>query len=387
MNRPYSGLYYGSHFTRELTYKRSLLLYDELHVFDRPAISFGSFGSAGQGSPLRHMPDRLCGTSFRIICHEPLQGLIDDALETVIAADVCDPRFRSEFLKHFFGGEFAWHFLAPDAMYSKDRRAVAGSDVRAMMARLDWSHVDFDFERLKSADPERMFRSGDSESLELELMFFMSKASHVLNNLLVNSVTTPAVPFTDIPAYHDLLLAKYDRVAATEQMELPSGVKLTYLAHTAMDALLTPEVLDRCSVEDIVKYRDQNRALLEDFRIYMREVQQKIECEPATAEFQREVDRLLDLELLPLAKEYRDGISRAWEKLFGSIEVRGAQTAAALAAVCLVEMPFEQLLTVGAATAGAGWLSQSVVDFINERREVRRNNGLSYLLRLSEEVK
>lgn len=390
MDQPYSGLYYGGHATSELTYKRCLLLYDELHIFDRAYLSpspVGAFGSVGQSSPFRNLPEEVCGTSFRVICHEPIQGSIDGPMEQSVAADIRDPRFRGDFLKHFFETDFGWRFIQRDACYSKDSGPVSGLDLREMLRKIDWSRVEFDYERLKEADPEKMFHSADSDSLELELLFFLCKASHVVNNLLINSITTAAVPFTDIPAYHDLLLAKYDRASESDQFEIASGTRLSYLAHTVMDALLASESLERCSIEDVVKFRDGNRKPLEGFRNYLREVQHKIESEPATPEFQQEVERLLDLEILPTAKEYRDSLNRSWEKLIGRIEVRGAQAIAALAAIVLVEVPFEQLLTVGAATAGAGWFAQPVVDFINERREVTRKNGLSYLLRFSKSAK
>src|SRR5438445_237661 len=189
----YAGLYFGSHLTTELTFKKTLLLYDELHVFDRASLNFrGRFGTIGDPSPFRRLPPEWQREDVRVICHKPLGGNVEGPIRESIKADLADSEFVQIFLDEFFGPSgFAWLFIVADGQYcmrdeSNRQFVISGRELHQLMARVDWSRVDFDLERLEASDPDFM-GSTSPKALASHLSLHMCYASHLLNLSLVNT--------------------------------------------------------------------------------------------------------------------------------------------------------------------------------------------------------
>jgi hypothetical protein len=140
--------------------------------------------------------------------------------------------------------------------------------------------------------------------------------------------------------------------------------------------------LSHRTIDDVLRFRKQNASLLQDFRHYLRELQHKIENEPFTPEFEREVQRLFDLEVLPKANEYKRTLRESWEKLFGTLFVGTTSGTVGMVAAITQNVPFDRLISVGTLAGLGGWLSAAVLKFLEERRSQTRRNGLAYLLRL-----
>ena len=387
----YGGLYYGNHFTTEMTFKKSLLLHDELHIFDRPSFNIqNGIGTIGQNCWLRKLPEELRRDDFRVVCHEPVNGPIEGAMREAINSDLADEQFMQTFMREFFGpGDFAWHFLIKDGNYAlkvptekRGKKAMNGVEIRSLMAEQDWSDTEFSIERVEAFHPSEVLESGYPLGLNLQLNWYACKASHTLNTFLLNTLDTNAVPFTDISGYHELLAAKYGRCVNSDEFTIPHGTKISYIAETILDDLLVSDTLSHRTIGDVLIFREKNAGLLQDFRHYLRELQYKVENEPFTPEFERELQRLLNLEVLPKATEYKRSLRESWESLFGSLVVRGTAGAVGMTAAILKEVPFDRLITVGTAAGLAGWLTASVVSFLEERRNHIRRNGLAYLLKL-----
>jgi hypothetical protein len=310
-------------------------------------------------------------------------------MREAINADLADQQFIQAFIRLFFGeGDFAWQFLAKDQNYilrlpnHRERGMRSGCDIHQLMAAQDWSNTEFSIERLEHSDPSEILQSAFPEGLSLLLNWCACNASHTLNTFLLNTLDTDAVPFTDISGYHELLIAKYGRCLNKSEFVIPKGAKSTYLAETIVDELILSETLSHRTIDDVLRFRKQNASLLQDFRHYLRELQHKIENEPFTPEFEREVQRLFDLEVLPKANEYKRTLRESWEKLFGTLFVGTTSGTVGMVAAITQNVPFDRLISVGTLAGLGGWLSAAVLKFLEERRSQTRRNGLAYLLRL-----
>ena len=124
----YAGLFYGNHYTTSLTFKKALLLYDEVHFLDRSSFTLrGQYGTVGKKTPYRRIPPELEEENVKIICHEPPSGIISEPLKASIAEDMRDERFVHTFIRRFLKHEwFSSFFLKPRGRYSimKNRRGI-----------------------------------------------------------------------------------------------------------------------------------------------------------------------------------------------------------------------------------------------------------------------
>jgi hypothetical protein len=387
----YAGLFYGNHYTSTLTLMKSLLLYNEVHFLDSAAITIkGKFGSVGRNSPYRNLPSELKEKGAKIICHSPLSGWITEPLRSSIAEDMKDIEFTKTFIRNFFQHEsFSLFFLSPKGRYAtqKGQKSVepfkTGQEIKEAMSRIDWSEVRFDFERLESSE-DGSFLSGldTKESHELRMHWFICEASHLLNSFMISTIGINAVPFTDIRPYHELLLVKYARARKSGAFELPKTAKISYIAHTILDGILTLESFKKRSIEDILEFRNRHKNELQTFRQYLANLQNYIENEVFTPKFEKEILKFVNLEILPKAKELRNDLEKSWGKLFGSLIKRvSAAELTALAMIILKGIPLDTLVTVGPIGALSPWLVSDVVNFIKTRKKISRNNGLAYLLK------
>jgi hypothetical protein len=87
----------------EATLKKAMLLFEELHVMDRPSFSFGQGqhgGLIGAPSPFRRFEAFFKDEGIPIYVHDAPGGPVADELYEQIKADVND----LEFLKRFQSG-------------------------------------------------------------------------------------------------------------------------------------------------------------------------------------------------------------------------------------------------------------------------------------------
>lgn len=387
----YAGLFYGNHYSVALTLMKSLLLYDEVHFLDSAAITIkGKFGSIGKHSPYRKLPAELREKGAKIICHNPFSGWITEPLMSSITEDMKEIEFTQTFIRNFFQHEwFSGLFLSPKGKYAtqKGQKSVepykTGEEIKEDMSKLDWPTVRFDFERLESSDGSFMGGLDTKESHELRMHWFICEASHLLNSFMISTIGINAVPFTDIRPYHELLLVKYARAKKSGAFELPKTAKISYIAHTILDGILTSESFKKRKIEDILEFRNRHKNELQTFRQYLANQQNYIENEVFTPKFEKEISKFVNLEILPKAKELRNDLEKSWGKLFGSLIKRvSAAELTALAMIILKGIPLDALVTVGPIGALSPWLVSDVVKFIKTRKKISRNNGLAYLMKL-----
>lgn len=387
----YSGLFYGHHSTTELTFKKAILLYDEINFLDRASFNIsGKFGTVGHKSPFRNPIKELEDYNYHIYCHEPIQGPIITALKDSISEDLNDENFTNSFINDFLNDNyFKYLFIQPGAKYvispgEIKEKTVLGHEIIEAINKINWSGVIFDLEKLAKSEGLRFFNPYSNESLELTMAFFMTEASHLINSFLIKMNEINAAPFTEIPTYHKLLQAKYIRAQSSENINLPQNTKISYIANTIFDELIMEENLKNRSISDLLKFKKRHKEELRNFNDYLLNLQQILENEVYSEKFEVELQKLLHLEVLPRANNYKEELKRSWEDLFGSIisRIDTKNILLGLSVLVLKGASLEALATAGAIGTISSWLTPPVSDFMIKRRRIKRNNSLAYLLNL-----
>lgn len=401
----YSGFFYGNHFSSLETLKKALLIYDEIHFIDRPSITFDDFNDMGLSrvttfsleSPYKNLDPKVLKGEVRLVCHDMFNHSfnhsgIESALCESVRDDLNNQDFINTFIQDFF--RHPWFFQLLFQHTGVVKKYVEKIELQVLqldstllesMRHIPWGQVPFRYDDLYRVDGRHLFDPASRESLQLSMLWFMAQASYVLNSSLLATAHVNAVPFTDIDPYHHLLLSKYSNVVKSTSEDGSKQLTIDCLAHSILDEIINSDSFKHKSVDDIIQYRQRNSDELMRFREYLFKLQYQIENEPYDLNFEAEVQKLITLEVKPKIDEVKERLTQSWENLFGGL-AKGISAVGAtnMIAVILRDMPLDKLVTVGSGGALLAWTLPAVVGFINDRHRIKRNNGLAYLMKLSQ---
>lgn len=387
MNEKFCGLFFGRELCDEITFKKSILLYDELNFLDRPCFKIMSkedgreAGTVARLSPMREFAKN---TDIKINCYSSIDGNNSPALYDSIEEDLNDQFFVNTFLKYFLNDfSFFCLFINPIGSYGASpgygsNDGILGKFFFEKFKEINWDEIHFSLE-LFDKYKIRPFTINSKISLIVTMFIQLATASYFLNSSLISTIQIDAVPFTSFEGYNELLKVKYNRAIKLKHIEPNRNFKVDYIAHTIFDEIINPVNLQNKSIKDIVKFKNNNIEELSEFRKYLNKLQYQIENETINAKFEHELEKLISLEVLPMADKYKEELKQSWETMFGEIvgdSIRYGVPSGFIASI-FTGMPLETL--IGAVAA---WSAKPVVDYILSRRQVNRTNGLSYLLKM-----
>ena len=156
------------------------------------------------------------------------------------------------------------------------------------------------------------------------------------------------------------------------------------IAATVATALVPDDRLSQYSIQDIVKFKENERDTFERFKLQLFELVSLTSSEPWTKQFEDEVMKLIDTRILPDSMKARDQLAIAWEKMFGGVT---AKTAAVVTPTMIASffsgLSAGQILTLSTAAA-AGAVSIAVPELVELWKDHRSSgrNGLAFLLKM-----
>ena len=156
-----------------------------------------------------------------------------------------------------------------------------------------------------------------------------------------------------------------------------------------IDAILPDSALQNISFRSLIEFRSQESASLQRLHLLLNRLVVRVEGEVWSEEFEREIVRLIESEMIPEAQEIRERVRSAYGKMFGGLIKRSAATVTPTLTVSfLAGLSAGQILTMSCA-AVSGALSIAVpeiVDLWQEQKSPKRN-GLGFLLQLADKAK
>jgi len=139
----------------------------------------------------------------------------------------------------------------------------------------------------------------------------------------------------------------------------------------------------------VIRYRKESGNAREAFLEYVVSLQAKIRDIPDGADYEGTVSRLIDTEVRPAAREYRNKLAQTREKLFGAVAKDAITAAASVAAgtaglELFGDLSWPRLLSLAALAAGTagGFVGKAAIDALVETRSTRRECAISYLLEI-----
>jgi hypothetical protein len=186
--------------------------------------------------------------------------------------------------------------------------------------------------------------------------------------------------------YVELLKAKLRRAALAppEYATPPSNVHRFSLLSWEIATEVVPKstVLEK-TMKDLLRYKEACIDLKQKFRSYLWSLEALISSEPWDDNFPKELDRIVNKDIVPEVQRIREQKIEIWEKLFGQTlkSLASLKVAPILVGIQLVPgLSFWEILALSTSIIGGATL-KPLIDAGQEERRLRRN-ALFFLLRL-----
>jgi hypothetical protein len=376
------ALYYPDFWFEYPTLIKSILLFDEVHLMDRPSFMFGgTFGSIGMASPLRHYEESFRKEGVPLYVHQSPDGIVHGEMLENVEADLADIDFMTRFQEglrvssHFRGLHIAPGNYGNGETHETIFQKVAAIDLQQSPSSLEIFN-----------DPK--VRHLDHSTLEGQHKILASQAaicSAKMNFALGVGVEHGFEPLADAAPYATLLSAKYKRSIASQ---FPSGRQIpsTDLSLAIFDEFLPNELVTGLNVQDAITLRKESESTREAFLEHLSTLQAKIGAVPADGNYTAAIESIIATEIRPGAREYRNELVTIREKLVGKV-VQAAIGWACSPAVLqfLGDVTWNKLL--GTALVAGGVVAAETVGAHVGRRAVRRDCAISYLLDIEQKTK
>lgn len=402
--------------------KAAALYFDKLYILDPLKASWNMIGPMGGMQELLLLEE--AGILERVAPEEVLKNY-ESAITNEILADMKDPQFLSLCQKKGKGRRWtlalakvpkeirATHRLLDETMRrfmwetpKKTLKQLEPYEDGGNFGELEGStRALADVARLSEAydetrtsgtiyDEYRETMAGVVEYRYADYPLSLGEAIMINHALFGSLLHTGSVPITDDPFHNKILNLKIKRASRIpairsllEDRSQQRQLKKAQLASKALTDLDLAIIPPKISMEELLKYRQDNEDALGHAREELGLLARKIASQPWTEEFANE----LETQALPQLHRILNDGKKARDSWLKSdrgrliVKVMGTAACAATAVLTLFAAPATPLVLVtagleiaaGAAIPGAEWFLDR-----RDRRRSLQENGLHYLLRI-----
>jgi hypothetical protein len=389
MRDPVNAFYYPDMAPSDLTLKKAILFFDEIHFIDRASFFFGGggqgqIGSIGCASPLRAYEQSFRENGVPLYVHEASSGPIDPEILEQVSVDINDRNYLSRFQRGLESSKTFRDIQIPPGNYGES--GMQEDLVRTLVSLnlgqgLAGHPIAMDLLTDGSVEPFKTRTEVESARVMIQYAAFCSAK---INFALRASSSYGMVPFADATPFGDLLGSKYHRAIAAAQ-NATRTVQLTDLSFKVFDELLPSEVLTRMSFREIVRYRRESEGAREEFLEHLSGLQAKQGAIAPEDDYNSTVSNIVISEITPAARAYQKKLEGITETFFGSIAkgVLGTVGAGAVGAVGLTlfgALTWPHLIAF--AGPAAAYVGNAAIDGLIASRAATRECSISYVLSL-----
>jgi hypothetical protein len=362
-----------------VTLKKAILLFDEIHLMDRPSFSFlpADCGTVGMRSPLRIWEEKFRSEGVRLFVHGAPRGPMSGELYQRVIADIND----LEFLKLVQEGLQSSTVFRNLYILKEDwekLRELKELDLNSALANYGNPEALFEDKTV------RIFNPSTPLQVAKWLIFWAAVCSAKLNYALNVGTARGFIPLADAKPFGALLNRKYAR-AVDVARRAGQRIRLTDLSFSVFDHLVPADLLDKLGIEEVIHYRKASESAREAFLEHLVVLQTKQGSVGPDEDYATVIEDLVTTEILPAKREFENRLQKIFGDMFGSLIQRTVIGAGSAGFVDLfLDLSWQKILVlaggVGAAMATAG-LNAILAD-----RAAERECSISYLLSLEEKA-
>jgi len=330
----------------------------------------------GAASPLRSYEQEFRDAGVPFYVHGAPGGPVGGEFLEQIKADVSDKRFLSRFQEGLRTSDHFRDLHIPPGNYGN---AETQETITRKVVAIDLQKYPSPFE-LFSNPKIPHFDYSTAEGTVKGLVSEAVTCSAKMNFALDVGARQGFSPLADASPYASLLAAKYGRALSTAS-NAGQKIPTTDLSLAILDELVRPERLYGLKMCDAIKYRKESETAREAFLEHLASLSAKLAVIPADGDYNDAIRKIIDAEIRPAARTFQKKLDKVYDELFGGL-VKGvvgyAGSSAAVQIFCDLSWP--NLLKLAGA-AGA-YVAIQGINAVVEKRAIRRDSALSYLLDL-----
>lgn len=389
MRPPVNAFYYPDMALPDLSLKKAILFFDELHFVDRASYSFGGGGQGqimtiGCASPLRSFEASFRENGVPLYVHgAPIGPLPPEILEQV-AADINDSTFLSRFQKGL-GTSIAFR----DIEITPGDYGESGMQEDLVKTLVDLN-LDEGLSQHENAaallidGTVQPFRTRTAAEKARVLVHSAARCSVNINVALQASSKNGMTPFADASPFGELLGAKYQRAISTAHKSVPL-IQLTDLSFRVFDELIPSEVLMKMTISEVIRYRKDSTKAREEFLEHLSVLQAKQGAIKPDENYNAEVSKIVMTEIVPAATEYRKKLEGIGETFLGNLAkgtliAGGTMPVGAVGLTLFGALSWPHLLAF--AGPAAALVGNAAIDAFLASRSAARECAISYILSL-----
>jgi hypothetical protein len=389
MRTPVNAFYYPDMISSDLTLKKAVLFFDELHFVDRASYSFGGGGQGqimtiGCASPLRSYEASFRENGVPLYVHEVPNGPLPPEILEQVAADINDSTFLSRFQQG----------LGTSITFRNIEITPGNYGESGMQEDLVQTLVDLSLAEGLSQHENAMallidgtvqaFRTRTAVEKARVLVHSAARCSVNINIALQASSKNGMTPFADAPPFSELLGTKYQRAISAAHKSVPA-VQLTDLSFRVFDELIPSEVLMKMTFAEVVRYRKDSTKAREEFLEHLSVLQAKQGAIKPEDDYNASVSKIVMTDIVPAATAYRKKLEAIGETFVGSV-AKGAWTAVGTMPVGAVGLTLFGALSwlhlIALAGPAAALVGNAAIDAFIASRTATRECAISYILSL-----
>lgn len=362
-------LYSGGTFCNLETFKRLLLLADEIAFMDRPSITFGTHGTVGYASEFRKFNTTEAPIKFSV--HAPPSGPVNNLYARYLEADLENPQFVRTVIDGLkVDSTFQNRLIQLNGNYGW------GTGQQILNALLqDTSLYDAKFPI--TADPRLLYVPDSSEGRKHTLAALLTEASIHVSNAMVTAEESQLRPVSDDPYFCNLLALRSSQFSYVHQQAPLASI----LGLAVAEAVIPDEALSTLTFKDLFEFRRSAKDSYEAWSIEVDRISLRLLDVPPER-VNAEAAKIIISEIRPRVLQLRNDMTSARDKMFGDL----------LKKVAKWEMPtlsIAYLASLSLPVALAAFASSltpvvpDIVDYFVKRREIGRQNSLAYLVGIS----
>lgn len=324
---------------------------------------------------------RLEKQVFPMYVHGIVGGRLRGDLLEQILSDIDDLEFLLRFQSGIKSSNTFKSIQVPKGNYGESGNA---DDVANKLGNVDIAVV---FENYKSAkelfydDKVKPFDLSTPLGSAKQLISTAALCAANLNFALAEGAKNDFIPLADAAPYGELLGAKYRRAVSKTHLA-KNPLQITDLSFAIFDQVVSTESIDGMSIKEVVAHRKSSQKAREEFLELLSLIRDKQANIDVGSDYAGEINKIIKSEILPAAHDFRVRLEAIDDSFKGALAKGTIGFFGSSGALMSIFADLSWTRLIGLAGGAAAYVGNAAIDTFLEKRAIKRECSISYLLSL-----
>lgn len=360
----------------EFTFKRLMLLGNELTFVERPSIQLAeNFGTVGATPNVAGLLTQFEGSAIGLhVGKPPTTVFSSEFYNKYFEIDLRNPSFIKTVLDALASNQ-TWHW------YFDPRETQAQGEYEDMTTWIAKRRAELDaFDFNSITRPEHIGRITSDDEARFAIRTLLAEASMRTTAVLSVAQDSGATPICGRPYLNQLLLTRLSDAAYTG-----TPIRSRQLCLRLFESLVPDEALTHLTISDLLLFRERTKAYYEAWSIQVT----KLEAELAQSNVDltdSAIQNLIDSQIAPSILEVKKEIRKIRDEVLasGMKLVKNVGVSIVAAGALFEANPTMAIGAFIAAHLKSGAVTDDLIDAAFKIKNVKKSSGLTYLMKVNQ---